>query len=416
MKKRLQTTIVVFGNLSSSGSSGLAFFNHQLSNFFYKEGSLANIYCLDFDDTVEIPHERIKALNAVFILKFLFKGLRFIKRHYSDFQERLIKEYIFDFYFSRVLDFSQANLILNLKPVNPNINKIARKKNIKVVTLATVAHPVFIRSMIRKLETQFRIKDNSSYSNDARIKRVAATYRSSNAVVPKCNSTFIASTFINNGIKPENLILLRSNSSLDFKAFSPALDKGIISSEELCFITVGFMSLKKGLPLLLQAWSELLKECGIKGRLIIAGKIDKSTKEAIHPFGTLESVEFLGHTTNIDKTYRRASIFIASSVSDLLPKTVLEALACGLPVIVSRNCGNADLVREGVNGFLYDPFDIKKLKELIMWFYLNPEKIYEMGKNARESALLNTESNFFEDMYLKCSETIGNEQIYEKEF
>lgn len=416
MKNQLYATIVVFGNLSSSGSSGLAFFNHQLSKYFYNKESLVNIYCLDFDNTVEIPHKYINSLNAVLILKYLFKSLRFIKRHFSGFQERLVKEYIFDLYFSLILDVSQSNLILNLKPINPNINKIAQKKKVKVVTLATVAHPAFIRSMIKKLEEQFDIKDNSSYSNETRIKRVAATYRSSDAVVPKCNSKFIADTFLKNGIRPENLILLPSNSSLDFDAYTPTFSNNTFLSDELCFLTVGFMSLKKGLPLLLQAWSELLEEHSIKGKLIIAGKVDRSTKESIRNIRSLQNVEFLGHTTNIDKTYRRANIFIASSVSDLLPKTVLEAMACGLPVIVSKNCGNADLVQEGINGFLYDPFDTEKLKELIMWFLLNPDKISDMGKNARESSILNTESNFFEDMYLACKQTAGIKQIYEKEF
>ena len=62
-----------------------------------------------------------------------------------------------------------------------------------------------------------------------------------------------------------------------------------------------------------------------------------------------------------------------------------EAMASGLPVIVSNHCGCAlDLVHQGVNGFTFDPYDIKDLNNLLQQFScMAPESLAEMGREGQ---------------------------------
>jgi glycosyltransferase involved in cell wall biosynthesis len=69
-------------------------------------------------------------------------------------------------------------------------------------------------------------------------------------------------------------------------------------------------------------------------------------------------------------------------------------MASGLPVIASQNCAGPDLIENGYNGFLIEAGDTEALKEKIMWFYNNLDKLPEMSKNARSTALNYTWENY----------------------
>ena len=70
----------------------------------------------------------------------------------------------------------------------------------------------------------------------------------------------------------------------------------------------------------------------------------------------------------------------------LLHNCTYEAMASGLPVIVSSNTGTKQHVFEGMQGFIVPPSDVKELSERIQYFYDNPELVKKMGRNARKMA------------------------------
>lgn len=65
------------------------------------------------------------------------------------------------------------------------------------------------------------------------------------------------------------------------------------------------------------------------------------------------------------------------------PRTLVEAFACGLPVIASRIGALADLVREGETGLLFEPGDARDLADKLAWAMAHPEAMMEMGRKAR---------------------------------
>lgn len=67
---------------------------------------------------------------------------------------------------------------------------------------------------------------------------------------------------------------------------------------------------------------------------------------------------------------------------------LLQAKACGLPLICTTNSGGEDIVREGVDGFVIPIRDVDAIKEKILWAYDHRSPCSEMGRGARENALL----------------------------
>lgn len=68
---------------------------------------------------------------------------------------------------------------------------------------------------------------------------------------------------------------------------------------------------------------------------------------------------------------------------EVLPMTIIEAFACGVPVIASRLGAMAELVDDGRTGLLFKPGDPEDLAAKIEWAWTHPKRMREMGKEAR---------------------------------
>jgi glycosyltransferase involved in cell wall biosynthesis len=83
----------------------------------------------------------------------------------------------------------------------------------------------------------------------------------------------------------------------------------------------------------------------------------------------------------LPRFYAHACCFVHPAMSEPWGLVINEAMACGLPVLSSRNCGAAEeLVCDGVNGFLFDPLDTSSLTSCLRSFLsLSPEARTQMG-------------------------------------
>jgi glycosyltransferase involved in cell wall biosynthesis len=84
--------------------------------------------------------------------------------------------------------------------------------------------------------------------------------------------------------------------------------------------------------------------------------------------------------------YSQCDIYVQPSLIEPFGIAVLEAMACGKPVVGTNIGGMIDTIEEGVSGYRVEPMNPKALGEKITDLLLNPEKMREMGKNARERA------------------------------
>jgi glycosyltransferase involved in cell wall biosynthesis len=113
---------------------------------------------------------------------------------------------------------------------------------------------------------------------------------------------------------------------------------------------VGHVSLRKGLPYLLEAFSRLKHP---RKRLQIVGNIDRTLLPILSKLPT-DNVHYLGAIPNIQlsKLYAEAHAMVLPSVEEGLAMVMGEAMACGCPVIASRNTGAHDFFTDGQEGFI----------------------------------------------------------------
>lgn len=104
----------------------------------------------------------------------------------------------------------------------------------------------------------------------------------------------------------------------------------------------------------------------------------------IHYLGTLKD------DLSLVLAYSAANVFVAPSLQDNLPNTVLEALACGVPCVAFKIGGMPDLIDHEQTGYLAQPFDPVDLARGIRWVLDNPERQQTLAIAARQHA----ETNF----------------------
>lgn len=100
-------------------------------------------------------------------------------------------------------------------------------------------------------------------------------------------------------------------------------------------------------------------------------------------------VHALGTVTREDElaaVYAAADVFVAPSIQDNLPNTVVESLACGTPVVAFRTGGMSDMVRHQVNGYLADRDDPHDLAAGIQWVLDDRTRRAELARQARTTA------------------------------
>ena len=172
-------------------------------------------------------------------------------------------------------------------------------------------------------------------------------------------------------IAPEKLHLVYSG--VDLQHFQPGLRERLRAGartevgcqpRDTLFLFVGSGFARKGL----QAAIDALAAARNPGFwLAVAGRDrdEARYREQARRSGVGERVRFLGARDDVRPLYAAADCFILPTRYDPFPNTALEALAMGLPVIVSTRCGAAEVVEPGKNGWVCPPDDPAGLARLM---------------------------------------------------
>jgi len=172
------------------------------------------------------------------------------------------------------------------------------------------------------------------------------------------------------------------------------------------FLTVSRLVAKKNLPLVLRAYSRYCRGMGeSRWHLVICGTGPQAgeLQDLVHSLGVASSVHFPGfrQVEELPVFYGLAQAFIlASSREEQWGLVVNEAMASGLPVLVSRGCGCAlDLVKEGVNGFTFEPDDEHGLAQLMAEMHEGRWDLKKMGRASQRLIAAWSPERFAENLW-----------------
>jgi len=174
-----------------------------------------------------------------------------------------------------------------------------------------------------------------------------------------------------------------------------------IGADDLLILFVGMNFEVKGLDTIITA---VAKARAVRPkeniRLLVVGRGNESKyRKMAQSLGILEAVIFAGtQVEGLERYYRAADIFIMLSKFDTFGMVVLEAMAAGLPVIISPNVGAKDLVEEDINGFtLPAPQDADTAAKCIVRL-TDTEYRKAMGKAAEKAAAMHDWEKLAENM------------------
>lgn len=153
---------------------------------------------------------------------------------------------------------------------------------------------------------------------------------------------------------------------------------------EQVIICISRLSYEKGIDVLLQAWSIVLKQSP-QSRLIIVGKGDlRPQLECMaSALGIADCVEFAGLQEDIPAQLHRAAVAVLPSRVEGMPVALLEAMACGLACVATRVSGSEDIIEHGVNGLLVEPEDYQGMAQELLALLHDPALVQQYGRAAR---------------------------------
>ena len=178
------------------------------------------------------------------------------------------------------------------------------------------------------------------------------------------------------GIQEEKITVIPYGAPVDYFQPQPKPDD--------CFraLFVGRVSPRKGAHYLLQAWQDLKLA---NAELVFVG-------QNLFPTGWLEQYKNIcRHVPSVphfllNQYYSSASVFVFPSLIEGFALVLLEAMACGIPIITTPNTAGPDIITDGVEGFIIPIRDVEAIKEKLEWCYSHPQELAEMGRAARRKA------------------------------
>lgn len=152
-------------------------------------------------------------------------------------------------------------------------------------------------------------------------------------------------------------------------------------------LAIGRIDYNKGFDLLLDVFENItLSHPDWRLRIIGDGPLKGKIVSRIESSCLKDRVEILAPTNKIIEQYLQSSIYLMTSRTEALPMVLLEAQACGLPII-SFNCktGPSDIISNGKDGYLIDCFNTDLMTEKVALLCSDSEKRKDFGANGRES-------------------------------
>lgn len=215
-------------------------------------------------------------------------------------------------------------------------------------------------------------------------------YRQSRSVVAV--SEFCRRGLVEDAHVPAERVTVIPN-GVDCEEFRPATpadretirrELGIPVESTLLLFAGAVKTNRKNLDLPLRAMTSLASNC----HLLVVGEFEGSSYPGkVRRLGLEERVHFTGHRADLSRLMPCADLFVFPSHYDTFGLTVLEAMACGLPPIITRKVGCVELITHGVDGFvLADGDDVDGLRRVIQALVHDPVARLAAGRAARTTA------------------------------
>jgi len=174
---------------------------------------------------------------------------------------------------------------------------------------------------------------------------------------------------------------------IEFKEYMSEAPVNMIKGSEKRILFVGRLYPVKGVQYLLQAMKIIHEEMpDVKLILVGDGEEREHLESLTDSLEIRERVEFAGRVLHkkVQDYMNQADVLVLPSLSEGFPLTILEAMACGLPIVATRVRGVPDIVENDTNGYLVDTKDPEQIAWALLKILENEQLRKNISKNNRE--------------------------------
>jgi len=204
----------------------------------------------------------------------------------------------------------------------------------------------------------------------------------------------ITQEFLNYGIAQNKITLIPN--SVDTTVFHPIpspkkdeLRKKLgIKPDNKVVIYTGRLLETKGLPLLMKVWYKIITEHDQCQLVIVGGgskdihDCEEEIKQYVESNHLEDSVKFTGNVTNVDEYLQASDIFVFPTENEAFGISLIEAMACGLPVIATPVGGIKDIVNNRNNGLIVEVGSFTELYNALAYLISNEDLSRALGEGA----------------------------------
>jgi glycosyltransferase involved in cell wall biosynthesis len=134
-----------------------------------------------------------------------------------------------------------------------------------------------------------------------------------------------------------------------------------------------------------------LRTAGLQARFALVGDPDDGNPRSVmltqlQDWEKEDVIEWWGWKEKMADVYAQASIICLPTYREGLPKSLIEAVACGRPIVTTNVPGCREIIQQGKNGLLVEARDVSGLAEALKYLVLNPSIRIKMGAAGRKIA------------------------------
>ncbi|MBI3882128.1 MAG: glycosyltransferase family 4 protein [Verrucomicrobia bacterium] len=196
-----------------------------------------------------------------------------------------------------------------------------------------------------------------------------------------CASDYVRESYLAQGVAPERLFTVN-------RTFNPAIFKPPAQprrSSTFRVVSPGGASLRKGTVYLFQAFEKLRREFKAS-ELILTKPVREDSARVLQPYLPLAEWRDSMPHPELARFFQDSDVYVLASLEEGLARTGLEAMACGVPIIVTPHTGLNHFVEDGVNGFIVPIRDPQAIYEKLLLLATQPERRRAMGEAAARTA------------------------------
>jgi glycosyltransferase involved in cell wall biosynthesis len=151
-------------------------------------------------------------------------------------------------------------------------------------------------------------------------------------------------------------------------------------------VAAGRLAEAKNYPLMIEAFAEVRRQINARLCILGRGELEHSLRHLIEARGLTGAIVLAGFQSNPWKYIARADLFLLTSKYEGFGNVLIEAMACGVPVVATASAGTRDIINHQVDGLLVDVHSPAAVASSVMALLESPARRAEVAGATRQSA------------------------------